>query len=753
MSEVSGGKPLGKDTTSSTAESTEEKKEDKPLKSMVINGADPKPAPVEVVLTSPTSDSGKPLSDSIKKAAAESSSSDTKNDLLICGTQESMYDGPTHRQTRKNQQKNVVAKVMTSEMGTVSRAGPPSTMGSISKNVRANKRNRDTLTVTMENDLTQEMDTHEAPRSKAKERVRKSTTSRGREYSVEEKSKHARKMASKSRGRSSNKRSMRQQRSCREQRSRSQSLREKKRKTGKGAHSLQKTVTEGLSGPPRSSDQDSHKEKRKRASHTPTALSRRQTGLADDDANRDLENQEYYHGFRPRKDVVGLLKEPGDFLVRATDARNKPEVIISVLNDKKELLNFTIRVVLRKWQLGGIRRRSTPMPRFVHVDDLIKHYKDHGLPGRVRLRRAISRPAWVIRHEDVLFDRTKDLIGNGNFCDVYKGIYLRTPKERIEVAIKIGHERYGTDKEFEESKAAREQMLEEAQMMSYYVHSHIVQMFGVACGRAPVLIVMEFCPGGNLELHLKAQRNLIETGERIIYALEASRGMVFLHRKNCIHRDLAARNCLISSKGLIKISDFGLSKLADELEKMDATVLDEHNPQIPLRWMAPESLKRPMKFSAKTDVWSFAVMLFEIFNLGEKPWVDEPPKKVATMIRRCRMPTFPELTPSEITQLASRIWVLNPDDRPNMKDVSFVLMKVSKEIKPPDSENFSLNKLDGVRRTSVTPQYSLEDTAECEEVIDGATDEGSLRTRTTSSQVPSPSVMKPVAEHNSEPKN
>ncbi|VDL71972.1 unnamed protein product [Nippostrongylus brasiliensis] len=277
-----------------------------------------------------------------------------------------------------------------------------------------------------------------------------------------------------------------------------------------------------------------------------------------------------------------------------------------------------------------------------------------------------------------------DLIGNGNFCDVYKGIYLRTPKERIEVAIKIGHERYGTDKEFEESKAAREQMLEEAQMMSYYVHSHIVQMFGVACGRAPVLIVMEFCPGGNLELHLKAQRNLIETGERIIYALEASRGMVFLHRKNCIHRDLAARNCLISSKGLslIKISDFGLSKLADE-------------------WMAPESLKRPMKFSAKTDVWSFAVMLFEIFNLGEKPWVDEPPKKVATMIRRCRMPTFPELTPSEITQLASRICYM-----------------------------------------------SQEDTAECEEVIDGATDEGSLRTRTTSSQVPSPSVMKPVAEHN-----
>ncbi|RCN48519.1 hypothetical protein ANCCAN_05344 [Ancylostoma caninum] len=79
-------------------------------------------------------------------------------------------------------------------------------------------------------------------------------------------------------------------------------------------------------------------------------------------------------------------------------------------------------------------------------------------------------------------------------------------------------------------------------------------MFGVACDHPPILIVMEYCPGGDLQTHLKNQKEAIEIGERLVYtlelmALQAARGMRYLHRKNCIHRDLAARNCLISAKG------------------------------------------------------------------------------------------------------------------------------------------------------------------------------------------------------------
>ncbi|KAK6035584.1 hypothetical protein COOONC_26911, partial [Cooperia oncophora] len=68
-----------------------------------------------------------------------------------------------------------------------------------------------------------------------------------------------------------------------------------------------------------------------------------------------------------------------------------------------------------------------------------------------------------------------DLLGKGNFCNVYKGVLARTPDEKITVAVKICHEG-SVSKGFQETKEARDQMLSEAQMMSYYVHNHIIEV-------------------------------------------------------------------------------------------------------------------------------------------------------------------------------------------------------------------------------------------------------------------------------------
>lgn len=115
-------------------------------------------------------------------------------------------------------------------------------------------------------------------------------------------------------------------------------------------------------------------------------------------------------------------------------------------------------------------------------------------------------------------------------------------------------------------------------------------MHGVALAHPPILIVMEYCSGGNLENHLTKSGDKIEMGERVVYALEAARGMRYLHDQHppCVHRDLAARNCLISSKGTIKISDFGLSMVTKEIDGAKEEE-PEASPQIPVRWMAPES--------------------------------------------------------------------------------------------------------------------------------------------------------------------
>ncbi|KAK6728302.1 hypothetical protein RB195_005753 [Necator americanus] len=431
----------------------------------------------------------------------------------------------------------------------------------------------------------------------------------------------------------------------------------------------------------------------------------------------DLEHQIWYHGFRPRKDVVALLKEPGDFLVRATDSRNMPEIVISVLNDRKDLVNLTIKCDNnRLWQLGVLRRSTKPVPKFAQVAELINYYKDHRLPGHARLKHGITRPVWLIKHENVVFDKEKDLIGRGNFCNVYKGVYTRPPDEKIVVAVKICHEG-SASRGFQETKEARDSMLSEAQMMSYYVHNHVIEMFGVACDHPPILIVMEYCPGGDLQSHLKTQKESIEVGERLVYTIEAARGMRYLHKKNCIHRDLAARNCLISARGQMKIADFGLSKLVNDLEKADAEQGEnnEPSPQIPLRWMAPESLRRPMKFSTKSDVWSFGVMTYEIFNCGIKPWVDDPPKKIATAIRRCHMPKMPDRTPEEVKQLVAQIWVTDPAQRPTMKQICASLLVATKKHRPPPAEKFTLNTIKGVTRAPPESPQTLEETFDGEE--------------------------------------
>ncbi|KAE9417411.1 hypothetical protein Angca_008525, partial [Angiostrongylus cantonensis] len=110
---------------------------------------------------------------------------------------------------------------------------------------------------------------------------------------------------------------------------------------------------------------------------------------------------------------------------------------------------------------------------------------------------------------------------------------------------------------------------------------------------------------------------------------------------------------------------------------------DEPSLQIPLRWMAPESLKRPMKFSTKTDVWSFAIMMYEVFNCGVKPWPDDPPKKIATAIRKCNMPSMPEGTPEELKELTAQIWVVDPAFRPTMAQLCSSLYAAMKKYRPP----------------------------------------------------------------------
>ncbi|NP_989583.2 vascular endothelial growth factor receptor 1 precursor [Gallus gallus] len=146
----------------------------------------------------------------------------------------------------------------------------------------------------------------------------------------------------------------------------------------------------------------------------------------------------------------------------------------------------------------------------------------------------------------------------------------------------------------------------------------------------------------------------------ISYSFQVARGMEFLSSRKCIHRDLAARNILLSENNVVKICDFGLArdiyKNPDYVRKGDA--------RLPLKWMAPESIFDKI-YNTKSDVWSYGVLLWEIFSLGASPYpgvqIDED---FCSKLKEGTRMRAPEQATEEIYQIMLDCWRSNPNERP-----------------------------------------------------------------------------------------
>uniref|UniRef100_A0A7E4ZYH9 Tyrosine-protein kinase n=1 Tax=Panagrellus redivivus TaxID=6233 RepID=A0A7E4ZYH9_PANRE len=431
--------------------------------------------------------------------------------------------------------------------------------------------------------------------------------------------------------------------------------------------------------------------------------------MPSEDAASRLEAQDYYYGMLGEEDLVDYLHQSGDFLVRCVDNNRGMEIVISYKTDRtnptstgggmdsgnseKEVRHAILRFDSNRkaWHLK--KHKTTCFPR---IEQLIDYYRHHELPSGGKLLRGSLRPNWHLRHSQVKFNKEKDLLGSGNFCDVYRGIF----KGREEVAVKVCQsidKKEGVDHR-EEAKKAMAALLEEGKIMSQINHTHIIKFLGLCCDQPPVMILMELCVRPLLG-HLQKTGDAILPGERIKYIVDVSEGMMYLQSKNLVHRDLAARNCLFNKRGICKIADFGLSKLVRNL--VGETV---SNAQMPVRWMAPETLCPTPHFSVKSDVWAFGVLSYEVFSNGTKPFDGDDwiPKRIATHIRRGKMPDPPEKTPPHVASLMKQCWALDPDER-----IDFI--KINKELKriwviypAPDCNDQTLASVPGI--VMLTPE-------------------------------------------------
>ncbi|XP_036273039.1 fibroblast growth factor receptor 3 isoform X2 [Pipistrellus kuhlii] len=267
-------------------------------------------------------------------------------------------------------------------------------------------------------------------------------------------------------------------------------------------------------------------------------------------------------------------------------------------------------------------------------------------------------------------------LGEGCFGQVVMAEAIGIDKDRatkpVTVAVKMLKDD-ATDKDLSD-------LVSEMEMMKMIgKHKNIINLLGACTQGGPLYVLVEFAAKGNLREYLRARRppgtdysfdtcklpeEQLTCKDLVSCAYQVARGMEYLASQKCIHRDLAARNVLVTEDNVMKIADFGLARDVHNLDYYKKTT----NGRLPVKWMAPEALFDRV-YTHQSDVWSFGVLLWEIFTLGGSPYPGVPVEELFKLLKEGHRMDKPANCTHELYMVMRECWHAVPSQRPTFKQL------------------------------------------------------------------------------------
>uniref|UniRef100_A0A4W4EDX6 Tyrosine-protein kinase n=1 Tax=Electrophorus electricus TaxID=8005 RepID=A0A4W4EDX6_ELEEL len=350
----------------------------------------------------------------------------------------------------------------------------------------------------------------------------------------------------------------------------------------------------------------------------------------------------WYVGSLSRGKTEQLLREKGkegSFVVR--DSSQKGMYTVSLFSRALDEVNGTVQHYLINRDAEG-KYFLAEKHLFSSIPSMIDYHQHNGAGLLTRLRHpanesAMSPPAaqgeWELRRDDVRLGKE---LGSGQFGVVQLGVW----KEQQQVAIKM----------MKEGCMSSEDFKEEAQVMMKLQHPKLVKLYGVCTDCFPIYIVTEFMSNGCLLDYLRRRGKEARASTLLHMCVDVCEAMAYLEDQQFIHRDLVRTHTQTHAPLKVYVLD-------DQYTSSAGT-------KFPVKWSAPEVLYYT-RFSTKSDVWAFGVLMWEVYSLGKQPYEQYDNIHIAEKLMQGHRLYRPQQATESIYRVMKACWHELPEERPN----------------------------------------------------------------------------------------